>query len=73
MPADQVGTAGHHTAGKDNDLWTERRGEWVLRTCVALLKVTAADLGTDIAGGEDVTSAQNDLEKACVCQGAQTV
>lgn len=38
-----------------------------------LLKMTAVDLGTDTAGGKNVTNAPKNPEKASVCRGAQTV
>lgn len=38
-----------------------------------LLKMMSVNLGTDAAGGKDVTSAQTNPEKASVCQSGQTV
>lgn len=43
------------------------------RTCAALLKMTAVDLGTETAGGKSVTDAPKDSEKAPACQGARAV
>lgn len=38
-----------------------------------LLKMTFVELGTDAAGGKDVTNALTNPEKASVCQSGQTV
>lgn len=55
-----MGTGGHQTAAKDKDLQIGMVSESGSRTLAVLLKMTVVDLGTDTAGGKNVTNTQRE-------------